>query len=86
MRHNNLPTSTYLLALPTHKLRSRTGLLKLWVTTPNGVAKQIGILCFVPRNFVNRCSVAELFGEIMVISHVMDKSENLGDKNRQIGA
>ena len=28
----------------------RTRLLKLWVATPNWVAKQIGFLCLVPQN------------------------------------
>ena len=56
---------------------NKTRLLKLWVATPNGVAKQIGILCFVPRNFENPSSVAELLEKIMVIARVIGKSENL---------
>ena len=51
-----------------------TGLLKLWV------AKQIGILCFVPQNFENSSSAAELLEKIMVIVHLIGKSENLGTK------
>ena len=58
----------------------KTGLLKLWVATPNKVAKQNGILCFVPQNFENPSSAAELLEKIMVIAHVIGKSENLGTK------
>ena len=64
-----------------------TGLLKLSVATPNGVAqnnfgvsKQISILCFVPQNFENPSSAAELLEKIMVIAHVIRKSENSGTK------
>ena len=63
------------------------GLLKLWVATPNGVAqnnfgvaKQIGILCFVPQNFENPSSAVELLEKIMVIAHVIGKSKNLETK------
>ena len=45
-----------------------------------GIAKQIGILCFVPQNFENPSSAAELLEKIMVIAHVIGKSENLGTK------
>ena len=46
----------------------------------SGVAKQIGILCFVPQNFENPSSAAELLEKIMVIAHVIGKSENLRTK------
>ena len=42
--------------------------------------KQIGILCFVPQNFKNPSSAAELLEKIMVIAHVIGISENLGTK------
>ena len=42
--------------------------------------KQIGILCFVAQNFENRSIAAELLEKIMIIAHVISKSENLGTK------
>ena len=45
-----------------------------------GVAKQIGILCFVSRNFENPSSAVELLEKLMVIAHVIGKSENMGIK------
>ena len=37
-------------------------------------------LCFVPQNFENPSSAAELLEKIMVIAHVIGKSENSGTK------
>ena len=44
------------------------------------VAKEIGVLCFVPRNLENPSSAAELLEKIMNIAHAIGKSENLGTK------
>ena len=53
-----------------------SGLFKLWVATPNRIAKEVGILCFVPGNFENSSSATELFEKIMVIACVIGKSGN----------
>ena len=60
---------------------STAGLLKLWVVTPNGILKQIGIYCFVSQNFENPSSGAELLEKIIVIAHVIGKSREFEDKN-----
>ena len=53
----------------------KQGFLNYWSTM-----KEIGILCFVPQNFENPSSAAELVEKIMVIAHVIGKSENFGTK------
>ena len=45
-----------------------------------GVTKQSSIFFFVPRNFENPSSGAELLEKTIVIAHVIGKSENLGTK------
>ena len=45
-----------------------------------GVTKQSSILLFVPQNFENPSSTAELLEKIIVIAHVIGKSENSGTK------
>ena len=42
--------------------------------------KLIGSLCFVLRNFENASSASKLFENVLVIAHVVNKSENLGTK------
>ena len=52
------------------------GLLKIILGSRNKLA----FLCFVLQNFENPSSATELLEKIMVIAHVIGKSENLGTK------
>ena len=45
-----------------------------------GLQSKLAFMCFVPQNFENPSSTAELLEKIMVIAHVISKSEYLGTK------